>query len=102
MKKLTKMGNLNTTILRNNSKELPAKIKLSGYDKAYNEGILIQKYEGRKAILFTTNYEVDKEELRNIYNIKNRGVDAFDQYLEISLFKEEQKSGIKTILNLNR
>jgi len=48
MKKLTKMGYLNTTILRNNSKELPSKIKLSGYDKAYSDGIYVQKYEGKK------------------------------------------------------
>jgi len=48
MKKLTTMGYKNTTILRSNSKELPAKIKLEGYDKAYNNEILIQKYEGKK------------------------------------------------------
>ena len=97
MKKLTKMGYLNTTVLRNNSKELPEKIKLSGYDKAYNDGILIQKYEGRKTILFATNYEVDKEELRNIYNIKNRGVDTFDQYLEISSIQRRTKKWYQKI-----
>jgi hypothetical protein len=98
MKKLTKMGYLNTTILRNNSKELPAKIKLAGYDKAYNDDILIQKYEGKKTILFATNYEVDPEELRNIYNIKNRGVDTFDQYLEISSIQRRTKRWYKKIL----
>jgi len=98
MKKLTKMGYLNTTILRNNSKELPSKIKLSGYDKAYCDGIFIQKYEGKKTILFATNYEVDKEELRNIYNIKNRGVDTFDQYLEISSIQRRSKKWYKKIL----
>ena len=69
MKKLTKMGYLNTTVLRSNSKELPSKIKLEGYDKAYNDEILIQKYEGKKTIYFATNYKIDIEELRNIYTI---------------------------------
>ena len=50
MRKLTKLGFLNTTVLRATSKELPEKIKKEGYDKAYNENILIQKYEGRKTI----------------------------------------------------
>ena len=98
MKKLTKMGYLNTTVLRANSKELPSKIKLEGYDKAYNDEILIQKYEGKKTILFATNYKIDKEELRNIYNIKNRGVDTFDQYLEISSIQRRTKKWYKKIL----
>ena len=98
MKKLTKMGYLNTTVLRSNSKELPAKIKMEGYDKAYNDEILIQKYEGKKTILFATNYKIDKEELRNIYNIKNRGVDTFDQYLEISSIQRRTKKWYKKIL----
>jgi len=98
MKKLTKMGYLNTTILRNNSKELPVKILKEGYDKAYCGKILVQKYEGKKTILFATNYEIDKEELRNIYNIKNRGVDTFDQYLEISSIQRRTKKWYKKIL----
>ena len=98
MKKLSKMGYLVTTVLRNNSKELPSKIKLSGYDKAYCDGIFVQKYEGKKTILFATNYEVDKEELRNIYNIKNRGVDTFDQYLEMSSIQRRTKRWYKKIL----
>jgi hypothetical protein len=98
MKKLTKMGYLNTTVLRSNSKELPSKIKLEGYDKAYNDEILIQKYEGKKTILFATNYKIDKEELRNIYNIKNRGVDTFDQYMEISSIQRRTKKWYKKIL----
>jgi len=84
MKKLTKMGYLNTTVLRATSKELPPKIKTEGYDKAYCDEIIIQKYEGKKTIYFATNYKIDIEELRNIYNIKNRGVDIFDQYLSFS------------------
>ena len=98
MKKLTKLGYLNTTVLRNNSRDLPAKIKLEGYDKGVSDGIIIQKYEGRKTILFATNYEIDKEELRNIYNIKNRGVDTFDQYLEISSIQRRTKRWYKKII----
>jgi len=98
MKKLTKLGYLNTTVLRNNSRDLPAKIKLEGYDKAISDGIIIQKYEGRKTILFATNYEIDKEELRNIYNIKNRGVDTFDHYLEISSIQRRTKKWYKKII----
>jgi hypothetical protein len=98
MKKLTKMGYLNTTILRNNSKDLPQKIKQEGYDKAYADGVYIQKYEGKKTILFATNYNIDKEELRNIYNIKNRGVDTFDHYLEISSIQRRSNKWYKKIL----
>ena len=98
MKKLTKMGYLNTTILRNNSKEVPSKILKQGYDRAYNEEILVQKYEGKKTILFATNYEVDKEELRNNYNIKNRGVDTFDHYLSLSSIQRRSKKWYKKII----
>ena len=97
MKKLTKLGFLNTTVLRANSKELPTKIKKEGYDKALNEEILIQKYEGKKTIYFATNYKIDIEELRNIYNIKNRGVDTFDQYLEISSIQRRTLKWYKKI-----
>ena len=92
------MGYLNTTVLRANSKELPPKIKLEGYDKTYNDEILIQKYEGKKTIYFAINYKIDKEELRNIYNIKNRGVDTFDQYLEMSSIQRRTKKWYKKIL----
>ena len=42
------MGYMNTIILRSNAKGLPSKIKLEGYDNAYNDKILIQKYEDKK------------------------------------------------------
>jgi hypothetical protein len=98
MKKLTKMGYLITTVLRNTSKEVPSKLKLKGYDKAYDDEILIQKYEGKKTILFATNYEIDKEKLRNIYNIKNRGVDTFDHYLAISSIQRRTLKWYKKII----
>ena len=97
MKKLSKMGYLNTTVLRASSKELPAKIKTEGYNKAYNEELLIQKYEGKKTIYFATNYKIDIEELRNIYNIKNRAVDTFDAYLQISSIQRRTLKWYKKI-----
>ena len=39
-----------------------------------------------------TELKIDKEELRNIYNIKNRGVDIFDQYLEISSIQRKTRN----------
>ena len=98
MKKLTSMGYLVTTVLRNNSKEVPSKLKFKEYDKAYNDEILIQKYEGKKTILFATNYEIEKEKLRNIYNIKNRGVDTFDHYLALSTIQRQTVKWYKKIL----
>ena len=91
------MGYLNTTVLRASSKELPAKIKTEGYNKAYNEELLIQKYEGKKTIYFATNYKIDIEELRNIYNIKNRAVDTFDAYLQISSIQRRTLKWYKKI-----
>jgi len=61
-------------------------------------GFMFKNMKGKKTILFATNYEVDKEELRNIYNIKNRGVDTFDQYLEISSIQRRTKKWYKKIL----
>ena len=98
MKKLSKLGYKHTTVLRANSKDLPPKLKLEGYEKAFSDNILIQKYEGKKKIYFATNYKIDKEELRNIYNIKNRGVDTFDQYMEISSSQRRTKKWYKKIL----
>ena len=97
MKKLSKMGYLNTTVLRASSNELPAKIKSEGYNKAYNQDLLIQKYEGKKTIYFATNYKIDIEELRNIYNIKNRAVDTFDAYLQISSIQRRTLKWYKKI-----
>ena len=97
MKKLTKMGYLNTTVLRANSKEIASKLQ-SGSDKFKKDGILIQKYEGKRTILFATNYEIDKEELRNIYNIKNKGVDTFNHYMEISSIQRRTKKWYKKLL----
>ena len=97
MRKLTKLGFLNTTVLRSTSKELPEKIKKEGYDKAYNENILIQKYEGRKTIYFATNYKINIEELRNIYNIKNRAVDTFDHYLQLTSIQRRTVKWYKKI-----
>ena len=97
IKKLTEMGYMNTTILRSNAKDLPSKIKLEGYDNAYKDKILLQKYEDKKKIFFATNYKIDKEDLKNTYNIKNRGVDVFDQYLENSSIQRKTKKWYKKV-----
>ena len=97
IKKLTEMGYMNTTILRSNAKDLPSKIKLEGYDNAYKDKILIQKYEDKKKIFFATNYKIDKEDLKNTYNITNRGVDVFDQYLENSSIQRKTKKWYKKV-----
>ena len=50
IEKLTKLGYLNTTVLRSNSKGLPSKIKLPGYDNEHKNEILIQKYKDNNNI----------------------------------------------------
>ena len=97
IEKLTKLGYLNTTVLRSNSKGLPSKIKLPGYDNAHKNEILIQKYEDKKTIYFATNYSIEKEDLKNLYNLKNRGVDVFDQCLEITSIQRKTKKWYKKI-----
>ena len=47
---ITKLGYLNTTVLRSNSKGLPSKIKLPGYDNEHKNEILIQKYKDNNNI----------------------------------------------------
>ena len=42
------------------------------------------KFEDKKIILFGTNFKKELEDIKNICNIKNRGIDAFDQYSSIS------------------
>ena len=51
-------------------------------DKKMNN-ILIQKNNDKKDILFLYNYRILVDKLKDLYNIKNRGEDVFDQYLEI-------------------
>lgn len=91
MKKLSQMNYLNTTVLRANAKELPSKIKNEEIESAFKNGILIQKYEEKKAILFASNYKIEKDQLKKANNIQNRGVNVFDQYLEISSIQRKTK-----------
>ena len=51
----------------------------------------------KKKIFFATNYKIDKEDLKNTYNIKNRGVDVFDQYLENSSIQRKTKKWYKKV-----
>ena len=98
MNKLTKLGYLNTTIFRNNEKDLPSKIKEEGYNNAYKDNVLIQKHQDKKAILFGSNYKILSDDIKNIYNVKNRGVDVFDQYLGICTIQRTPKKWYKKVL----
>ena len=92
MNELTKKGFLNTTNFRKNTVGLPSKIKEKSIYNAYNENILIQKYTDKKDIYFATNYNINISKLRDEYNIKNRGVDKFDQNL---LYLNSQRRTLK-------
>ena len=81
MEKLSKKNYLNVTLLRKYAKNWPSKIKEENNNIAYKNSILIQKFEDKKTILFTTNFKKELEDIKNIYNIKDRGIDVFDQYL---------------------
>ena len=50
-----------------------------------------------KKIFFATNYKIDKEDLKNTYNVKNRGVDVFDQYLGNSSIQRKTKKWYKKV-----
>ena len=77
---------------------MPSKIKQEGYYSAYKNNILIQKYEDKKNIYFATNYYINTDNLRNTYNIKNRGVDILDQFLEKGSIQRKSKKWYKKIL----
>ena len=76
---------------------MPSKIKEEGYYSAYKNNILIQKYQDIKNIYFPTNYYIDTDNLWNTYNIKNRGVDIFDQFLEKGSIQRKIKKWYKKI-----
>ena len=72
------MRGLNTTILRNNAKDLPSKIKEEDNNNSYKDNILMQKYEDKKNNFILSNYKIVYDEIKNLYNIKNRDADVFD------------------------
>ena len=76
---LTNMGFNYISVLRNNSADLPDKIKIANSSKkyAYNNAhhIKVQQQEDKKLITFVTNTNLNLEELRKSYNILNRGVE---------------------------
>ena len=65
------------------AKELPSKIKNEESENAFKNDIIIHKYEDKNTILFARNYKA--------YNIQNRGVDDFEQNLEISSIQRKTK-----------
>ena len=76
--KLKQRGFLAMSILRNNTKNLPKLIK-NNKDFAYSDDVLIQKYHDHKLILFVSNFKDTVDNLRNLYNVENRGVDKLNQ-----------------------
>ena len=73
------------------AKELPSKIKNEESENAFKNDIIIQKYEDKSNILFASNYKIENNKLIKAYNIQNRGVDDFDQNLEISSIQRKTK-----------
>lgn len=69
LNKLTEKGYRNTTVIRGNAKDLPSKIKKDGYENAYKNNILIQKFHDKKDILFLSNYKISVDKLKNLYII---------------------------------
>ena len=82
------------SVSRNNSADLPDKIKIAKISKkyAYNiaHHIKVQQYEDKKLIIFVTNTNLNLEELRKSYNILNLGVDKMNQV--ISYYNIDRKS----------
>ena len=78
LSKLKKKGFLALSILRNNTKDIPQKLK-SNKSFAYSKDILVQRYDDKKLILFISNFKDSVDNLRNIYNVENRGVDKLNQ-----------------------
>ena len=73
------------------AKELPSKIKNEESENAFKNDIIIQKYQDKNTILFARNYNIENNKLIKAYNIQNRGVDDFDQNLEISSIQRKTK-----------
>ena len=73
------------------AKELPSKIKNEESENAFKNDIIIHKYEDKNTILFARNYNIENNKLIKAYNIQNRGVDDFEQNLEISSIQRKIK-----------
>ena len=93
-KDLTRMGFNYISILRNNSADLPDKIKLANSSKkyAYNNEyhMKIRQYDDKKLINFVTNINLNLEELKKSYNILNHDVDKMNHV--ISYYNIDRKS----------
>ena len=93
-KDLTRMGFNYISILRNNSTDLPDKLKLANSSKkyAYNNEyhMKIRQYDDKKLINFVTSTNLNLEELKKSYNILNRGIDKMNQV--ISYYNIDRKS----------
>ena len=88
------MGFNYISVLRNNSADLPDKIKLDNSSKKYaynNEyNMKIQQYEDKKLSNFVINTNLNLEELKKSLNILKHGVDKMNQV--ISYYNIDRKS----------
>ena len=98
MKKLSLKGYLNTTVFGSNAINLPSKIKNVSKANAYKDDILIQKFKDKKTLLFGTNYNIKVNDLKENYNSFNRGVDVFDQKLQITTIQRKTIKWYKKVI----
>mgnify|MGYP002627356681 CR=1 FL=1 len=78
-KKLFDLGILETTVYKHNSKNLPFEILNGNNVQEYCSKIIIKVFSDKKEIYFRTNYQNTLENIKNDYNIFNRGVDVLNQ-----------------------
>ena len=64
----------------------------------YKDEILIQKFKIKKTILFGTNYNIKVNDLKENYNKFNRGVDVFDQKLQITSMQRKTVKWYKKVI----
>ena len=91
-KKLFDLGILETTVYKHNSKNLPLEIINGNKDQAYCSKIIINVFSDKKEIYFGTNYQDTLENIKNDYNIFNRGVDVLNQNIaQYSTYRKEYR-----------
>ena len=76
---LAKLGFLETTLYKSNTAGLPSKIKSGEEEIAFTSKVMVNLYHDKKNILFATNYYDNLTNIRDDYNLYNRGVDRINQ-----------------------
>ena len=94
VEKLTEKGFQVISTLRNNTKNLPPKSEFNKNSNNFaycNEiGAMIQKFSDKKDVYFISNYDVALDDIRNIYNFQNRGVDKMNE--NMSFYNIERRT----------